>query len=71
MLHDEAILITERVNAKMVTEANILQHAVLGVLSKGHRTELAKMVKNLNVKTVPFDPHQEPERLLPEGYEEE
>ena len=71
MLVDEANMVEERVNAKIVTESHILQHAVLGVLSKGHRTELAKMLKNLNVKTVPFDFYSEPERLLPEGYEEE
>lgn len=71
MLYDEANLVTERDNAKIITEAQLIQHAVLGVLSKGHRTAFDKMVKSLNVKTVPFDQYAEPERLMPEGYEEE
>lgn len=71
MVHDEAILVEERVNARIITEAQLLQNAVMGILSKGTRAEFAKMVKKLNVVTVPFDVEEEPERLLPEGYEEE
>lgn len=68
---DEANLVTERENARITTEAQLIQFAVLGVLSKGHRTSFDKMLKSLSVKTVPFDFYAEPERLLPEGYEEE
>lgn len=71
MLWDESNLVIERLNAATVTEANLLQHAVHGILSKKSRSHFSKMIKSLNVETRPFDDEQPLERLLPEGYEEE
>lgn len=71
MVWDESNLVIERLNGATVTEANLLQHAVHGILSKKSRSHFQKMIKALNVETRPFDNETPPERLLPEGYEEE
>lgn len=55
MVADESSLVIERVNADMVTEATLLQHAVHGVLSKKSREQFTKMVQTLNVETRPLD----------------
>lgn len=70
MLWDEHNIVIERLNSATITEANLLQHAVHGILSKKSREHFSKIIKSLNVETRPFD-DSPPERLLPEGYEEE
>lgn len=75
MLMDETNLVIERVNGATVTEANLLQQAVHGILSKKARDEFSKMIRSLNVETRPFDgENDEAEgslpRLLPQGYRE-
>lgn len=52
-LHDEAVLIQERHNGKMLTENNLLTLAVHSLLSKRARNEHQKMIKKLNVETKP------------------
>ena len=72
MLWDESNLVIERLNGATVTEANLLQHAIGSILSKKSRTEFQKMIRNLNVETRLIDDEDStPQRLLPEGYEEE
>jgi hypothetical protein len=55
MLADESSLVIARVNAAMVTEATLLQHAVHGVLSKKSREEFTKLIQTLNVETRSLD----------------
>lgn len=52
-LHDEAALIEERVNSRIITINELLKLAVGSMLSKKARTELSKQTKRLNVHTVP------------------
>lgn len=54
-LFDEAALIQERENNRIVTEATLLQLAIQSVLSKKAGREFAKTVKQLNVTTKPQD----------------
>lgn len=61
MLNDESNLVVERLNGAIVTEANLLQHAVHGILSKKSRELHAKMLKEINVETRPYTVE------LPEG----
>jgi len=50
LLWDEYTLVIERVNGRIVTEANLLQHAIGSILSKQSRTEFSKLLKALNVE---------------------
>lgn len=70
MLWDESNLVIERLNGATVTEANLLQHAVHGILSKQSRGHFQKIIRSLNVETRPFD-DEATARLLPEGYKED
>lgn len=70
MLWDEHNIVIERLNSITITEANLLQHAVHGILSKKSREHFGKMIKSMNVETRPFG-EDLPEQLLPTGYEEE
>lgn len=71
MLHDEAAMIIERDNARIVTEAQLIQYAIGSILSKDSRKHFDKMIRQINVIAVPFDDEKELPRLLPEGYREE
>lgn len=52
-LHDEAALIEERVNTRLITTNELLKLAIHSLLSKQARSELSKATKRLNMKTVP------------------
>lgn len=64
-------MVTERENSRIVTEAQLLQFAVAGMLAKESRKLFDNMIKDLNVVTKPYDADATLERLLPEGYQEE
>lgn len=49
-LWDEYCLVIERVHGRILTEANLLQHAIGSILSKKSRTEFSKLMKSLNVE---------------------
>lgn len=75
MLFDESSIVIERVNGATVTEANLLQQAVHGILSKKAREEFSRSIRSLNVKTVVIERGEDREttggdlpRLLPQGY---
>lgn len=53
-LFDEANLVRERVNTLMITEAQLAQHGVAGILSAKARKSFSEMVKSLNVVTKPI-----------------
>ena len=53
MVLEEADLVTERVNSRMVTDALLLQGAVSGILSKDGRKQFSKLIKQLNVTVEP------------------
>lgn len=71
MLMDEAAMVQERENSRIVTEAKLLQFAVAGMLAKESRKLFDNMIKDLNIVTKPYDDDAPLERLLPEGYQEE
>lgn len=71
MLMDEAGLVQERENNRIITEAKLLQFAVAGMLAKESRKLFDKMIKDLNIVSKPYDAEETLERLLPEGYQEE
>jgi hypothetical protein len=48
-LHDEAALVEERENNRIITEAQLIQTSVHSLLSKPARGQFQKMVKSLNV----------------------
>lgn len=50
---DEANFITERENARMILEAELVRQAVAGLLVKGARKQFSKLVKTLNVEAKP------------------
>jgi hypothetical protein len=52
-LHDEANLIVERENARIATEAFLIQMAVAGILSQEAREAFTKRLEDLNVVTKP------------------
>lgn len=54
-LADEAGFIVTRENARIVTEANLLQQAVAGILSKEGRTAFKKQLEALNVDSKPIE----------------
>lgn len=49
MLADEALLVQERVNGLLITEAQLIQGAIASVLSKDGRKMFDKSVKRLNI----------------------
>lgn len=55
MLWDEAALVTERHNSRMLTENTLLQQAISAILSgtKGQKA-LKKTVDQLNIEVVPL-----------------
>jgi hypothetical protein len=53
MLYDEANLVVERNNARIVTEARLLRTAVASLLIKQSRGHFEKMTKSLNVEVAP------------------
>ncbi len=71
MLHDEAAMVIERENTRLVTEAQLIQYAIGSILSKDSRKHFDKMIRSLNVIAVVHDEQDELPRLLPEGYREE
>lgn len=54
LLYDESCLVRERVNNVMVTEAQLAQRGVAGILSDKARKAFTEMVKSLNVRTKPI-----------------
>lgn len=75
LLLDESNIVIERVNGAIVTEANLLNMSVHGILSKGSRDSFSKAIRKLNIETRPYDAESdEPDtenglpRLLPKGY---
>ncbi len=52
-LYDEAALVEERQNNKIITESQLLMYAVQSILSKPARKEFSKLTKQLNVTTSP------------------
>ena len=52
-LYDEAALVQERQNNKIVTESQLIQTAVHSIVSKGARKQFQKIIKQLNVQTGP------------------
>lgn len=53
MLGDEAGLVQERQNNKIVTEAQLIQLATHSLLSKDARKAFSKTIKSINVTTSP------------------
>lgn len=74
MLMDESNLVIERQNSATLTEANLLQLAIDGILSKKQREQFAKLSRKLNVETRLLGDEEDtgggPPRLLPQGYRE-
>jgi len=54
-LNDEAALITERENNRIVTESQLIQTAVHSIMSKPARKQFSKLIKQLNVHTGPVE----------------
>lgn len=52
-LHDEANLVVERQNARMLTEAELLRQSVASILSKEGGKQLKKFRDRLNVEVRP------------------
>lgn len=53
MVYDEAALVEERENGRIVTEAVLLQLAVASMLSKKAKTDFTKRIKSLSVDVKP------------------
>lgn len=53
-LYDEAALVEERQNNRIVTESQLLVNAVHSMLSKPARKQFSKLTKQLNVITKPL-----------------
>lgn len=54
-LYDEAALVSERVNGRIITESQLLQTAVHSIVSKPARKQFSKTIKDLNVEVKPHD----------------
>ncbi len=52
---DEALIVQERENARLSTEALLVQGAAGGVMSKKGADHFKKMVKGLNVESEPTE----------------
>lgn len=61
MLYDEANLVVERVNGRIVTEAHLLQSAVQSILSTEASKEFTKRINGLSIEV----------RAIPDGEAEE
>lgn len=61
-LYDEANLVIERDNNRIITEAQLAQTAVAGILSEKARSAFTKHIKSLNVVSKPraglFEPRE-------------
>lgn len=53
-LFDEANLVTERENARMSTEAQLVQMAASGLVSAKGGKQFQKMLKHLTIETEPI-----------------
>ena len=53
-LSDEAALVVERENGRIITEAHLVYLSVNGILSQKARTAFTKTKKALNVETGPL-----------------
>lgn len=53
MVYDEAALVEERENGRIVTEAMLLQTAVASILSKKAKSAFTKQIKSLTVEVKP------------------
>ncbi len=60
-LYDEANLVVERENSRIVTEAQLAQMGVSGILSGKARSAFTKLIKSLNVVVKPRSRLFEPE----------
>ena len=60
-LYDEANLVIERDNNRIVTEAQLAQMGVAGILSAKSRAAFTKQIKSLNVVSKPRRGLFEPE----------
>lgn len=54
LVFDEAHLVEERVNSRIITEAQLAQLGVHSLLSKKARSQFSKLVKQLNVVVTPI-----------------
>ena len=54
-MFDEANLVSERENARIATEAQLVQMAVSGIVSRKGGTQFQKMLKKLTFETEPID----------------
>lgn len=52
-LYDEASLVEERENGRIITDAQLIQTAVHSLMSKDARRQFSKMLKTLNVQVTP------------------
>lgn len=55
MLYDESNIVIERINGRIITEAQLVQMAAGSIMSKGTRKQFSKTVKELNVSTKPHE----------------
>jgi len=53
-IFDEANLVVERENNRLVTQAQLAQHGTAGILSSKARKAFTEMIKSLNVITKPI-----------------
>jgi len=53
-LYDEANFVIERENNRLITQAELAQHSIYGLLSQKSRSAFTKMVKTLNFVTKPI-----------------
>lgn len=54
-LYDESNMVVERENSRIITEADLQQLAVAGILSKEARSAFTKRLKELGVETRPIE----------------
>lgn len=52
-LYDEAALVEERTNGRIITESQLIQTAVHSIVSKEARKQFSKTLKQLNVQVNP------------------
>ena len=53
-LHDETILIEERGNGQLVSEAHVTRASVASIISKRGQKEFSKLTRRLNVAAKPL-----------------
>lgn len=59
-VYDESNMIVERENARIATEATLLQQAVASILSTKARGEFKKRIDGLALETKPFTSRFDP-----------